>query len=78
MTGQDKILKFLDNEAISISAETVNAGRSLSNDLAYSYGRARIKKGNIVSNYNYVRIWEIDKDHRWNILLEILSAVENE
>ncbi|MGZ3757487.1 MAG: DUF4440 domain-containing protein [Mucilaginibacter sp.] len=78
ITGQDKILKFLQNEAISVSAETVNAGRSLSNDLAYSYGRARIKKGNIVSNYNYVRIWEIDKDHRWNILLEVFSAVENE
>ena len=78
MTGQDKILKFLENEAISISAETVSAGRSVSNDLAYTYGRARIKKGNIVSNYNYVRIWEIDKDHKWNILLEVFSAVENE
>jgi hypothetical protein len=77
MTGQDKILKFIENEAISISAENVNAGRSLSNDLAYSYGRARIKKGNIVSNYNYVRIWEIDKAHKWNILLEVFSAVEN-
>jgi hypothetical protein len=78
LTGQDKILKFIENEAISISAETVDAGRSLSNDLAYSYGRARIKKGNIVSNYNYVRIWEIDKNHKWNILLEVFSAVENE
>ncbi|MDB5009876.1 MAG: hypothetical protein JWR67_431 [Mucilaginibacter sp.] len=78
ITGQDKILKFIGNEAISISAETVNAGRSLSNDLAYSYGRARIKKGNIVSNYNYVRIWEIDKGHKWNILLEIFSAIEND
>lgn len=78
ITGQDKILKFLDNEGISISAETVNAGRSNSNDLAYSYGRARIKKGNIVSNYNYVRVWEVDKNHKWNIILEIFSAVENE
>jgi hypothetical protein len=78
ITGQDKILKFIQNEAINISAETVNAGRSTSNDLAYSYGRARIKKGNVVSNYNYVRIWEIDKDHKWNILLEVFSAVENE
>jgi hypothetical protein len=50
MTGIDKTMKFLDNEAISISAETVNAGRSTSNDLAYSYGTARIKKGNIVSS----------------------------
>jgi len=78
MTGRDKILKFIENEAITVSAEYVNAGRALSNDLAYSYGRARIKKGEIVSNYNYVRIWELDKDHKWNILLEVFSAVEND
>lgn len=77
MTGTDKILKFLDNEGISISAETVNVGRSTSNDLAYTYGTARIKKGNIVNNYNYVRIWEIDASHKWNMLLEIFSTVEN-
>jgi len=74
--GTDKIMKFIDNEGISISAETINVGRSTSNDLAYSYGRARIKKGSIVSNYNYVRIWEIDKNHKWNVLLEVFSAVE--
>lgn len=78
IVGQDKIMKFIDNEGISISAETVNAGRSTSNDLAYSYGTARIKKGDVVSNYNYVRVWEIDKDHKWDILLEVFSAVENE
>jgi len=74
--GQDKIMKFIDNEAISISAETINAGRAASGDLAYSYGRARIKKGEVVSNYNYVRIWEIDKNHKWNVLLEVFSAIE--
>jgi hypothetical protein len=78
IVGQDKIMKFLDNEDITISAETVNGGRSTSNDLAYTYGTARIKKGDVVSNYNYVRVWEIDKDHKWDILLEIFSAVENE
>ncbi|MDB5117085.1 MAG: hypothetical protein JWQ79_2577 [Mucilaginibacter sp.] len=78
MTGTDRVLKFLNNEAITITAETVNAGRSTSNDLAYTYGHARIKKGNIVSNYNYVRIWELDtKNHKWNILLEVFSAIEN-
>jgi len=76
MTGTDKVMKFIDNEAISINAETTNVGRSTSNDLAYSYGRARIKKGTIVSNFNYVRIWEIDASHKWNILLEVFSAVE--
>jgi ketosteroid isomerase-like protein len=78
IVGQDKVMKFIANEAISITAETVNAGRSNSNDLAYSYGTARIKKGEVVSNYNYVRIWEIDKDHKWDVLLEVFSAIENE
>jgi ketosteroid isomerase-like protein len=78
MTGTDRTMRFLANEAVNISAETVNAGRSTSGDLAYSYGRARIKKGNVQSNYNYVRIWEIDANHRWNVLLEVFSAVENE
>lgn len=78
MTGPNRVMKFVGNEGISISAETVNAGRSSSNDLAYSYGKARITKGNIVSNYNYVRIWEIDASHKWNILLEVFSAIENE
>lgn len=76
--GQDKIMKFIDNEAITITATTTDAGRSTSNDLAYSYGKARIKKGDIVSDYNYVRIWEIDATHKWNILLEVFSSVENE
>ncbi|HEY2582256.1 MAG TPA: hypothetical protein VGI43_10620 [Mucilaginibacter sp.] len=78
LTGQDKIMKFINNEAITITAETVNAGRASSNDLAYSYGKARIKKGNIVSNFNYVRIWELDKTHKWDILLEVFAAIENE
>ncbi|TWR30430.1 hypothetical protein FPZ43_05675 [Mucilaginibacter pallidiroseus] len=76
IVGPDKIMKFLDNEGVSISAETINAGRSSSADLAYSYGKARIKKGNIVNNYNYVRIWEIGADHKWNLLVEIFSTVE--
>ena len=78
IVGQDKIMQFIDNEGISMTAETTNAGRSTSNDLAYTYGKARIKKGDIVSNYNYVRIWELDASHKWDILLEVFSAVENE
>jgi hypothetical protein len=78
IVGQDKIMKFIDNEGITITAETTNAGRSTSNDLAYTYGKARIKKGNIASSYNYVRIWELDANHKWDILLEVFSAIENE
>lgn len=78
LVGPKAVMKFINNEGISVSAETTSAGRSASNDLAYSYGTARIKKGLLVSNYNYVRIWQVDNNHRWNILLEIFSAIEND
>jgi hypothetical protein len=74
--GKEKVSDFIGSEGISISAQTVNGGRATSNDLAYSYGTARIRKGNIVNNYNYVRIWEQDASHKWNVLLEIFSTVE--
>jgi hypothetical protein len=74
--GKNDVMKFINNEGITMSAETTNIGRANSSDLAYSYGRARIKKGNIVSNYNYVRIWEMDASHKWDVLLEIFSAIE--
>jgi ketosteroid isomerase-like protein len=77
LVGRDKIMQFVNNEALSMIAETTDAGRSESNDLAYSYGKAQIKKGNITGKYNYVRIWELDQSKKWNILLEVFSAVDN-
>ncbi len=77
MMGTDKVMKFLNNQAISIAAETSGAGRSQSGDLAYSFGKATIKKGNIVNHYHYVRLWEVDSQFKWNILLEVFSPVEN-
>jgi len=75
IVGRDKILQFINNEAISVIAETTSVGRADSKDLAYSYGKAQIKKGNITSDYNYVRIWEFDQA-KWNVLLEVFSAIE--
>ncbi|OCX52369.1 hypothetical protein BEL04_12935 [Mucilaginibacter sp. PPCGB 2223] len=75
IVGRDKVLQFINNEAISVIAETTSVGRADSKDLAYSYGKAQIKKGTITSDYNYVRIWEYSGD-KWNILLEVFSAIE--
>ena len=74
--GQDKILQFISSQAISIAAQNTGAGRAYSSDLAYSYGKATIKKGDFTSDYNYIRIWEPDKSHKWNILAEILNPIE--
>ncbi len=74
--GQDKILQFVGNQAITIEALNTGAGRATSSDLAYSYGKAKITKGGITNNYNYIRIWEPDKSYKWNILVEIFSPIE--
>ncbi len=76
IVGQDKILQFIGNQAISIEALNTGAGRAISSDLAYSYGKAKIKKGETTNNYNYIRIWEPDKAHKWNILVEMFSPIE--
>ncbi|RYE35999.1 MAG: hypothetical protein EOP42_04970 [Sphingobacteriaceae bacterium] len=74
--GQDKILQFVSNQAISIEALNTGAGRAVSSDLAYSYGKATIKKGEVSNKYNYIRIWEPDSKHKWNILTEIFSPAD--
>ncbi len=74
--GQDKILQFVSNQAISIEALNTGGGRASSSDLAYSYGKATIKKGEITNKYNYIRIWEPDNAHKWNILAEIFSPAD--
>ncbi|WP_419802725.1 hypothetical protein [Mucilaginibacter sp.] len=74
--GQDKVLQFISNQAISIQALNTGAGRASSNDLAYSYGKATIKKGEVTNKYNYIRIWEPDNAHKWNILAEFFSPID--
>ncbi len=76
LIGVDKIMQFVNTNGISIISKTTSVGRAASNDLAYSYGTAIIKKGGLTNNYNYVRIWELDASHKWNIMLEVFSAVE--
>lgn len=76
VVGQDKILQFISNQAISIEALNTGAGRSASSDLAYSYGKATIKKGEITNKYNYIRIWEPDNAHKWNVLVEMFSPID--
>ena len=77
IVGQDSVLRFIKSEGISINAVTTSAGRAASNDLAYTYGTAKITKGNLTADYNYVRIWELEPGDKWNILLEVFAAIEN-
>ncbi len=69
--GKQNIIDFLRSKALKITTEPVKADRALGSDLAYSYGSASIVKDKQTSIYNYIRLWEIQNDHKWNVILEI-------
>ena len=71
--GKSNITDFLRNKEIQISTEPTKADRATGSDLAYTYGKAVITSKGIESKYNYVRIWEVQEDHKWNVIVELFS-----
>ena len=69
--GKARINNFLGKNQISIESEPLNADRATGSDLAYSYGIAYITKNKLITKYHYVRVWESQEEHKWNVILEI-------
>jgi hypothetical protein len=75
--GKARINNFLGKNKISIESEPLNADRATGSDLAYSYGIAYITKNKLITKYHYVRIWESQEEHKWNVILEIYTPAGN-
>ncbi|WP_026896945.1 hypothetical protein [Daejeonella oryzae] len=71
--GKTNITDFLRNQELQIATEPVEADRALGSDLAYTYGTATIAYKGKESKYNYVRIWEVQDGHKWNVTVEVFS-----
>jgi hypothetical protein len=71
IVGKTKINNFLSRQQIIVETMPAVANRALGSDLAYTYGKAQITRNNVVSQFNYVRVWESQEGFTWNILLEI-------
>lgn len=71
--GKTNISDFLSQHELNIVTEPINADRALGSDLAYTYGTAHITKNNESTKYNYLRIWEVQDGHKWNVILEIFA-----
>jgi ketosteroid isomerase-like protein len=71
--GKTMIKNFLTKQQISIETKPAVANRALGSDLAYSYGNALITRNNVISKFNYIRIWESQAGFEWNVILEIFS-----
>ena len=74
--GKSAITDFLRNEEIQIYTEPVKADRARGNDLACTYGTATVVSKGKESKYNYVRIWEVQDGHKWNVIVEAFNPAE--
>src|SRR5690606_25500887 len=70
--GKEAILKFFKKEKIKLSTIPVKVDRAFSGELAYSYGDAKVIKDNRVTNYYYIRVWEVNEEYKWNVIVEML------
>jgi hypothetical protein len=75
--GKARINNFVGKNQISFESEPLRADRALGSDLAYSYGIAYVTKHKVISKYHYVRIWESQEEHKWNVILEIYTPAGN-
>ncbi|HCN84468.1 MAG TPA: hypothetical protein DIT07_12725, partial [Sphingobacteriaceae bacterium] len=71
ITGKETIIDFWQNQNMKLSSQPVKADRAYSGELAFTYGDASINKNGDNKLYHYVRIWEVQPDYQWNIILEI-------
>lgn len=75
--GKRNITDFLRYQELEINTEVIKADRAAGSDLAYTYGTAGIARKGLTTQYNYVRIWEVQDGHKWNVILEIFTPAEN-
>jgi len=67
INGKANAIKFIDESNQRVSCYPTFTDRAFSGDLAYTNGKASIG----VNKYNYIRIWQIGEDMRWNIVVDM-------
>jgi hypothetical protein len=72
IVGKKNIQNFLIKNKIDIKTTPIGVDRSLSGEMAFSYGDAKVIKDNVVQNFYYLRIWELNNEFKWNVLVEML------
>ncbi|QNL51274.1 DUF4440 domain-containing protein [Olivibacter sp. SDN3] len=69
--GLDHIKTFLKKQAITIETTANNVDRAYSGELAYSNGNAVIMQNDEAVNCHYIRIWELQEDAMWKVIVEM-------
>ena len=69
--GLRDIKSFLKKQKITIESTVERVDRSYSGELAYSNGGAVITQGNEKINCHYIRIWEVQEDAKWKVVVDM-------
>lgn len=70
--GKAAILDFVKEQDLAVQAKSLVANRSYSGELAYSYGEASVATASETLKCNYVRIWQLQPDFQWRVIVEML------
>ena len=67
LIGKQNAIAFIDKKNKAITSYPNFSDRAISGDLAYTNGKAEIAN----KKYNYIRVWKIDEEMKWNILIDM-------
>jgi len=70
--GKKEVLSFLKKQRIELETTPVKVGRAYSGEYAYSSGTANVALKDQVVKYNYIRVWELQEDFQWKVIVEML------
>ncbi len=65
--SKQNAIKFIEKNNLAIVSKPSSVDRAISGDLAYTLGKAKV--GEI--DYNYIRVWQIDAEMKWNIIVDM-------
>jgi ketosteroid isomerase-like protein len=71
IVGKEAIQSFLKKSKLDITTTPVKVDRAYSGELAFSYGDAVIAKEGKQVKYHYLRVWEVQSDFQWNVVVEM-------
>lgn len=76
--GKAKISAFFQKQGFRQLSEPAEADRSYSGELALTRGTANFSGKGKNNKFHYVRIWEVQDDYKWNVILEIYTPASEE
>lgn len=71
INGKDNIIDFLKKQKFDIILEPEKVDRAYSGEVAYSYGTATLYTGDKGVKYNYLRVWQLQDDFQWRVLIDM-------